>query len=90
MNGTIRGAELARIPYVGAGVAGSAAGMDKILMAVLRLSACRLGIICGLRLPSGKGPDQAGGRYSGEASFLFWKPANLGSRASAKFTSSLN
>ena len=78
-DGTVQGLlELADIPYVGAGVLGSAVGMDKALMkAVFRdagLPVCRW-----LVAHPASEPD-LGGRVARELGFpCFVKPANLGS-----------
>jgi D-alanine-D-alanine ligase len=77
-DGTIQGLfELAAVPYVGAGCAASAAGMDKELMKAMFASA---------GVPQGayrvlRGPDAAAERSAVETLGLplFVKPANLGS-----------
>ncbi len=82
-DGTVQGLlELCGLPYVGSGVAGSAAGMDKVLMKQLFLQNC---------LPVGEfvyfkhwdwleNPEAWKGRVKEEVSYpCFVKPANLGS-----------
>ncbi len=82
-DGTVQGLlELAGIPYVGAGVAGSAVGMDKILMkAILRQAGLPVGehlwfTVSGWRNEA----EKLAGRVETELGFpCFVKPANLGS-----------
>jgi D-alanine-D-alanine ligase len=79
-DGTVQGlCELAGMPYVGAGVLASAAGMDKAVMkAVFRdagLPVCR-----SLVVPPGESPAHTAARVAAELGFpCFVKPANLGS-----------
>jgi D-alanine-D-alanine ligase len=82
-DGTIQGLlELADIPYVGAGVLGSAAGMDKDIMKSLFLAA---GIaivkhVSILRSDWEKDPKKVEKLVSGKLKYpVFVKPANLGS-----------
>ncbi|MGA7906793.1 MAG: D-alanine--D-alanine ligase family protein [Candidatus Sulfotelmatobacter sp.] len=82
-DGTIQGLlELADIPYVGAGVLGSAAGMDKDIMKSLFLAA---GIpivkhVTILRSAWEKGPKKAQKLVESKLKYpVFVKPANLGS-----------
>ena len=82
-DGTVQGLlELVNVPYVGAGVLGSAAGMDKAVMKVL-FSASGLPIVPHLTVldPSWrKGPDAIAEQAADELRFpMFVKPANLGS-----------
>lgn len=82
-DGTVQGLlEMARIPYVGAGVLGSAVGMDKIMMkAVLQQAGLPVGEY--LWFTASLWRRQAGelaGRVEKELGFpCFVKPANLGS-----------
>ena len=82
-DGTIQGLlELADIPYVGAGVLGSAAGMDKDIMKSLFIAA---GIpivkhVTILRSAWEKEPKQVQKRVESKLTYpVFVKPANLGS-----------
>ena len=82
-DGTIQGLlELADIPYVGAGVLGSAAGMDKDIMKSLFIAA---GIpivrhVTILRSAWEKDPKQVQKRVESKLTYpVFVKPANLGS-----------
>jgi D-alanine-D-alanine ligase len=80
-DGTIQGLlDLAGIPYVGAGVLASSAGMDKAVMkAVFRdagLPACRWVLAC----PDRESSDTVRDRVAAELGFpCFVKPCNLGS-----------
>ncbi len=79
-DGTVQGLlELAGLPYVGAGVVGSAVGMDKIMMK-------RAFVACGLPTPAhlgfraGHDVGAFAARVAAELGFpCFVKPANLGS-----------
>ena len=66
---------------MGAGVAGSAIGMDKIFMkAALKAFALPVGTICGLRQPGGKAKNELAEEIAVKLGFpCFVKPANLGS-----------
>ncbi len=82
-DGTIQGLlEMADVPYVGAGVLGSAAGMDKDVMKSL-FAARGLPIVKHLTLLDADwraGSAAALARIEGEFSFpIFIKPANMGS-----------
>ena len=82
-DGTIQGLlELADIPYVGAGVLGSAAGMDKDIMKAL-FRAAGLPIVrhvTVLRGEWGANPKKVQKRVEGKLRYpVFVKPANLGS-----------
>jgi D-alanine-D-alanine ligase len=82
-DGTIQGLlELAGIPYVGAGVLGSAAGMDKDIMKRL-FAAAGLPIVKHvtiLRVEWEKGPKKAKKQIESKLKYpVFVKPANLGS-----------
>ena len=82
-DGTIQGLfELADIPYVGSGVLGSSAGMDKDVMKRL-FSAARLPIVkhvSVLRSEWEKSPRKVVARIESALKYpLFVKPANLGS-----------
>jgi D-alanine-D-alanine ligase len=82
-DGTIQGLlELADIPYVGAGVLGSAAGMDKDVMKAL-FKAAGLPIVkhvTVLRREWERDPDAVRARVKGALAYPFFvKPANLGS-----------
>ncbi|HWZ45208.1 MAG TPA: D-alanine--D-alanine ligase family protein [Candidatus Saccharimonadales bacterium] len=82
-DGTIQGLlELADIPYVGAGVLGSAAGMDKDIMKRL-FAACGLPIVkhvAVLRAEWEKAPKKVVREIEDRLKYpLFVKPANLGS-----------
>lgn len=80
-DGTVQGLlDLADVPYVGAGVLGSALGMDKALMkAVFRdagLPVCRWLVV----KPHGQDASTIAARVASELGFpCFVKPANLGS-----------
>ena len=82
-DGTIQGLlELANVPYVGAGVAASAVGMDKALMKVLfsahGLPVCDYRVV--LRRDWEREPDAIAGELEQRLRFpMFVKPANLGS-----------
>lgn len=82
-DGTVQGLlELAGIPYVGAGVLGSAAGMDKDLMKRLFRDAGLPVVpwITLLRSEINANPGRARRRVAGEIGYpAFVKPANLGS-----------
>jgi D-alanine-D-alanine ligase len=82
-DGTVQGLlELANVPYVGAGVLGSAVGMDKAVMKTLFIAA---GLPVGpylviLRPQWNSEPDASAARVGSELGFpVFVKPANLGS-----------
>ncbi len=82
-DGTVQGLlELANIPYVGSGVLGSAAGMDKLVMKSVFASqglpqARYIGV---LRKEWEKNPDNVAAKVEQELGFpCFVKPANLGS-----------
>jgi D-alanine-D-alanine ligase len=81
-DGTVQGLlELANIPYVGAGVLGSAVGMDKAVMKTL-FQAAGLPIVphlTVLRREWDQNPQSVESRASGLGYPLFVKPANLGS-----------
>jgi D-alanine-D-alanine ligase len=82
-DGTIQGLlELADLPYVGAGVLGSAAGMDKDVMKSL-FRAARLPIVkhvTVLRSAWEKNPTQVKKQIESKLHYpVFVKPANLGS-----------
>jgi D-alanine-D-alanine ligase len=82
-DGTIQGVlELADIPYVGAGVLGSAAGMDKDIMKRLFI-ACGLPIVKHVTMLRGeweKEPKKMTRAVEAELKYpVFVKPANLGS-----------
>jgi D-alanine-D-alanine ligase len=82
-DGTIQGLlELADIPYVGAGVLGSAAGMDKAIMKEL-FRAAGLPIVKHVTVLRGewkKSAKKSIGRVEDELKYpVFVKPANLGS-----------
>lgn len=82
-DGTIQGLlEMADVPYVGAGVLGSAVGMDKDVMKTL-FAAAGLPIVKHLTLLEADwrgGSEAALARVRGEFAFpIFVKPANLGS-----------
>jgi D-alanine-D-alanine ligase len=82
-DGTIQGLlELANVPYVGAGVAASAIGMDKALMKVLfsarGLPVCDYRVV--LRRTWERRPDEIVAALEQGLGFpMFVKPANLGS-----------
>ena len=82
-DGTVQGLlELANVAYVGAGVLGSAVGMDKAVMKTLFIAA---GLPVGpylvvLRPEWNAAPDSVTARVSNELRYpVFVKPANLGS-----------
>ena len=82
-DGTVQGLlELANVPYVGAGVLGSAVGMDKAVMKTLFVAR---GLPVGpylvvLRPEWNRDARAAGDRVAGELGYpVFVKPANLGS-----------
>lgn len=82
-DGTIQGLlELAEIPYVGAGVLGSSAGMDKDIMKRLFI-ACGLPIVKHVTVLRGeweKEPKKVTRAVEGRLKYpVFVKPANLGS-----------
>ena len=82
-DGTVQGLlELANVPYVGAGVLGSAAGMDKAVMKTL-FAAHGLPIVrhlVALRRDWDRNADGVARRVSETLSYpVFVKPANLGS-----------
>jgi D-alanine-D-alanine ligase len=82
-DGTIQGLlELANVPYIGAGVAASALGMDKGLMKVLfsasGLPVCDYRVV--LRRDWERQPDEIASALERRLRFpMFVKPANLGS-----------
>ena len=82
-DGTVQGLlELANVPYVGAGVLGSAVGMDKAVMKTL-FAAAGLPIVKHLVVLRREWEREAAGvttRIAGELRYpVFVKPANLGS-----------
>jgi D-alanine-D-alanine ligase len=82
-DGTVQGLlELANVPYVGAGVLGSAVGMDKAVMKTL-FAASGLPIVAHLTVLRKEWREQRpliGDRAADELRFpMFVKPANLGS-----------
>lgn len=82
-DGTVQGLlELANVPYIGAGVAASAVGMDKVLMKRV-FAACALPIADYTVVKRGEwlaDPDSVVARVRGALALpLFVKPANLGS-----------
>jgi D-alanine-D-alanine ligase len=82
-DGTVQGLlELANVPYVGAGVLGSAVGMDKAVMKTL-FAAHGLPIVPHITVMRREWQANAGGmtsRVAGELRYpVFVKPANLGS-----------
>lgn len=79
-DGTVQGLlELAGLPYVGAGVLGSAVAMDKIAMKQMFVAA-GLEIAPGLALRDGHDVDEFVARVEAELSYpCFVKPANMGS-----------
>jgi D-alanine--D-alanine ligase len=79
-DGTVQGVlELAGLPYVGAGVLGSAVGMDKIAMKAMFMSA-GLETARALTLRAGHDVDEFVRRTQAEIGFpCFVKPANMGS-----------
>lgn len=82
-DGTVQGLlELANVPYVGAGVAASAIGMDKVLMKYVfsahGLPSCDWRLVVGHQW--GRERDDILGRLERALGFpMFVKPANLGS-----------
>lgn len=82
-DGTIQGLlEIAGLPYVGSGVAGSAVGMDKILMKGLFATAGlpQLPFLAFSRHEWEQQPERVLDRIEGRLSYpIFVKPANLGS-----------
>jgi D-alanine-D-alanine ligase len=82
-DGTVQGLlELAGIPYVGAGVAASAVGMDKVLFKSIMLAhgLPTVPYVVILRKTWEQEPDQALARVEAELGYAcFVKPANLGS-----------
>ena len=82
-DGTVQGLlELAGVPYVGAGVAASAVGMDKILMKRLFMQAGLpvLPFVAVSRAEWRADPAAVARRVAGEAGYpCFVKPANMGS-----------
>lgn len=82
-DGTVQGLlELAQIPYVGAGVLGSAAGMDKVVMKILFRAVGLPGPDFTLvtRSEWEMRPDEVRGDIESQFSYpIFVKPANLGS-----------
>lgn len=82
-DGTVQGLlELANVPYIGAGVAASALGMDKALMKVLFAAAglpvCEYRVV--LRRDWEQQPDDVAAELERRLRFpMFVKPANLGS-----------
>jgi D-alanine-D-alanine ligase len=79
-DGTVQGVlELAGLPYVGAGVLGSAVAMDKIAMKRM-FAAAGLETAASLALRDGHDVDEFVGRVETELAFpCFVKPANMGS-----------
>ena len=81
-DGAVQGMfELAGVPYVGAGVLGSAVGMDKAVQKVL-FAAAGLDVVPweSVREPDwDEDPEGVGGRAAGLGYPLFVKPATLGS-----------
>jgi D-alanine-D-alanine ligase len=79
-DGTVQGVlELAGLPYVGAGVLGSAIAMDKIAMKQM-LVAAGLEVAPGLALRAGHDVDTFVARAEAELGFpAFVKPSNMGS-----------
>ena len=79
-DGTVQGVlELAGLPYVGAGVLGSAIAMDKIAMKQM-FNAAGLATARGLALREGHDVDEFAARVEAELGFpCFVKPANMGS-----------
>jgi len=82
-DGTVQGLlELANVPYVGAGVLGSAVGMDKAVMKTLFLARnLPVGPYIVVLRPEWNGDERAvSERVTGELGYpVFVKPANLGS-----------
>ncbi len=79
-DGTVQGLlELAGLPYVGAGVVGSAVGMDKVMMK-RAFAACGLATARHLAFRDGHDADALRDRVESELGYpCFVKPANLGS-----------
>jgi D-alanine--D-alanine ligase len=79
-DGTVQGLlELAGLPYVGAGVVGSAVGMDKVMMK-RAFAACGLATPRYLAFREGHDADEFRARVEAELGYpCFVKPANLGS-----------
>ncbi|HEV7524568.1 MAG TPA: D-alanine--D-alanine ligase family protein [Acidimicrobiia bacterium] len=79
-DGTVQGVlELAGLPYVGAGVLGSAVAMDKIAMKRM-FDGAGLVTARGIALRDGHDVDEFVGRVEAELGFpCFVKPANMGS-----------
>jgi D-alanine--D-alanine ligase len=79
-DGTVQGLlELAGLPYVGAGVVGSAVGMDKVMMK-RAFAACGLPIATSASFRDGHDRVALAGRVEAEIGYpCFVKPANLGS-----------
>ena len=79
-DGTVQGLlELAGLPYVGAGVVGSAVGMDKVMMK-RAFAACGLAIPQYLAFRDGHDLDELRAGVEAELGYpCFVKPANLGS-----------
>jgi D-alanine--D-alanine ligase len=79
-DGTVQGLlELAGLPYVGAGVVGSAVGMDKVMMK-RAFAACGLPIVAYASFRDGHDRVAFAGQVESEIGYpCFLKPANLGS-----------
>jgi D-alanine-D-alanine ligase len=79
-DGTVQGLlELAGLPYVGAGVVGSAVGMDKVMMK-RAFAACGLPIATSASFRDGRDRVALAARVEAEIGYpCFVKPANLGS-----------
>ena len=79
-DGTVQGLlELAGLPYVGAGVVGSAVGMDKVMMK-RAFTACGLPIATSASFRDGHDRVALAARVEAEIGYpCFVKPANLGS-----------
>jgi len=82
-DGTVQGLlELANVPYVGAGVLGSALGMDKVLMKTVlaQYGLPQAGFVSCLRLEWERDPEAVAGMVERQLGYpCFVKPANLGS-----------
>ncbi len=82
-DGTVQGLlELANVPYVGAGVLGSAVGMDKAVMKILFVARGLpiVPYVVALRRDWDRHPQTVTERVEGELGYpAFVKPANLGS-----------
>ncbi|MDR2766754.1 MAG: D-alanine--D-alanine ligase [Treponema sp.] len=82
-DGTVQGLlKLADVPFVGPGVLGSAAGMDKdVMKRLLRDAGIPIGKFFVLRAESPDGPPQKSFAYAGAelGAPFFVKPANMGS-----------